>query len=350
MSDSMFYIESSEQITVVTPEKMIPLSKDNPSYDRVKDLIDAKDWDRALNILDVASAIRMYTGGKFWVNQDNLIVLDGEVLPHALSKRLLAFVDQELPTESLEKFWANVKRNPEPESVRDLYAFLEHNGIPITMEGKFLGYKYVQEYNGKEITTAADGETIIRPGDFVDCYTGKSFRNNPGDSPCMDREDVTFDRRTACAPGLHVAAWNYVKNNSLTVEVVVDPADVVSVPDDHDKEKMRCCRYTVVRLASDERNEVLVNEDGSPVESEKIVLDELEKALKAACSFLETEETPGESLTSPGGSQETPCIYCGFNEDECLCSDDEEDEDEDDWEEDDEEDEDIWDDDEDDWV
>ena len=68
----------------------------------------------------------------------------------------------------------------------------------------------------------------------------------------MERCLVSDDFRVHCGAGLHVAtlayAQDYGNSESLIVIVKVNPADVVSVPEDYGCQKVRCCKYEVLSV------------------------------------------------------------------------------------------------------
>jgi hypothetical protein len=62
----------------------------------------------------------------------------------------------------------------------------------------------------------------------------------------MARDLVNDDRNSACSVGLHVGTFGYAESFAEQMLVVlVDPADVVSVPTDSNAQKMRVCRLYV---------------------------------------------------------------------------------------------------------
>jgi hypothetical protein len=66
----------------------------------------------------------------------------------------------------------------------------------------------------------------------------------------MPRSEVEWDPTVGCHRGLHVGTWDYAYGfaQGAVMEVHVNPRDVVSVPTDSDAAKVRCCRYTIVRV------------------------------------------------------------------------------------------------------
>ena len=62
----------------------------------------------------------------------------------------------------------------------------------------------------------------------------------------MKRERVTFDRNTTCSSGLHLCSFGYMKFGEKLLLCEVHPRDIVSIPTDYNKSKLRCCQYTVL--------------------------------------------------------------------------------------------------------
>lgn len=136
---------------------------------------------------------------------------------------------------------------------------------------------------GEQITEEIEISPRLR---FVDRYSG-TIDNSIGETPEMDRDEVVFNPNRTCAEGLHVASFEYLphygasgnnlsapegttwgemsaneifeavrtQNSDPVVEVLVHPADVVSVPTDYNRQKMRTCRYHVHSLVNGERDE-----------------------------------------------------------------------------------------------
>jgi len=208
------------------------VSRDDARYPQVKSLLDKQRFDELPQIVDRSTQIVEYTKGKFLV-RNGVVIIDEESLPETLSDKLLQLIDANEDTTALERFWQNLRQNPSEDSRRDLFAFLRANKIPITMNGCFIAYKKV------------------RPN-YKDCRTGR-ISNKPGQIVKMERNRVDADRNRTCSSGLHVAAFSYADRFQAgrMLEVEVNPRDVVAVPPDYNEQKMRVCRYRVIRIASD---------------------------------------------------------------------------------------------------
>lgn len=133
--------------------------------------------------------------------------------------------------EHFENFWKRCLANPNPNSVMRLFDFLKAEKIQIMKDGCFIAYK------------------AIRP-DYLDYYS-QSIDNHPGKIITMNRKEVVYDPDEGCSFGLHCGALdyanNYGDNDRIIVCVKVDPADVVSVPKDFSYQKIRTCKYEVIK-------------------------------------------------------------------------------------------------------
>lgn len=121
-------------------------------------------------------------------------------------------------------------KNPNVDSIDDMFRFLAHNSLPITKEGNFIAYKLVRE-------------------DYKDIYTG-TFDNSVGSEPSMPREMCEYDRSVTCSRGLHFCSKEYLPyygdSNSRIMVLEIDPSDVVSIPIDYNNAKGRACRYKII--------------------------------------------------------------------------------------------------------
>ena len=207
----------------------------DPRYDKVKDCLIHKDLEQVKEILVNFPDLNH---SDLEVINDEYVKLDGEILPDALSMRLIQYMKEDLPYDSLIKFARKLRQNPSLNSRRMLYAFLEHNGHPITKDGNFIAYRGVTE-------------------DFKDQRT-KKFDNSVGSTCEMPRSEVDDNPNNTCSNGLHVACHSYAQGFSdQVVEVEVDPIDVVCVPNDYNGTKMRVCKFKVVAVSKGIRNETV---------------------------------------------------------------------------------------------
>lgn len=179
-------------------------------------------------------------------SKGNVVVKDGEFLvrgvkvPAELGRKIQKFIDEGLPFQPLIKFAEKLQDNPSYRAVNELFQFLEKNDHPFTENGNFIAYKRVK-------------------ADFKDIHSG-TFDNTPGTLVSVPRNRVDEDSTRTCSHGLHVANWNYAhtqfgsdnRDTDIMLEVEVNPADVVAIPNDYNQAKMRVCRYQVLGVVENE--------------------------------------------------------------------------------------------------
>lgn len=234
------YIITSRTVIVNYNNETHTVDKGTTEFDQIVACLKDKNYDEIPNIVNASLRLKKYSNDTFYV-KDGVVCMDGEELPSQLSDRILSFEKEGLPYEPLVKFWQRLKKNVSYRARNQLFNFLEHNGHPITDDGCFIAYKGITS-------------------DFKDCHT-QTFDNSVGSVVTMPREQVDDDPNHTCSSGLHVASYNYAHSyyggsaSGVTVEVKVDPADVVAVPVDYNGEKMRVCKYEVIGVSKGERAE-----------------------------------------------------------------------------------------------
>ena len=187
-----------------------------------------------------AQAVQIYSQGRVRVSQGQ-VTLDGQPMPRCLETRILALMRDGLPFTYLVNFFDRLRANSSNRAVEELYAFLEHTGIPITKDGHFLAYKGVQEnrYSVTENPTTRVLQGTVTPEGHI--------WNGDGCTIEVVRQDVDDNCTRTCSHGLHVGSYEYASLwGDVRVVVEVDPADVVSVPIDSDRQKVRVCKYKVL--------------------------------------------------------------------------------------------------------
>jgi hypothetical protein len=245
------HTRSKNAVTIFFTDKLpVSISAQSPYFSQIVMGLASGQIENLESLLDKAKMVKTYTKGKFSVAEGQ-VILNGEALPKTLSNMLFKFIDAGQNTDHLESFWNKLSQNPLDSAKQSLYDWIDANRITIAEDGDFIAYKSIRS-------------------DFKDTYSGK-FDNSPGKIVEIPREDVDHDRDTTCSRGLHVAQWDYAHNvygrgnQSITVEVKVNPRDVVAVPNDYNNQKMRVCRYEVIQVVGQPTNTVVYGiEDSAP--------------------------------------------------------------------------------------
>ena len=237
-------VDDGEEVTVLvidsggTPHAARP---DHPNYERIlsgvetgADIIDlfhpdafiAKKFERLTERITVRN-------GK--------VYLDGDEIDNVLTKQIIKFMDEGVEDwKPLAQFFEKLAANPLEHSRNELYGFIRNAGLTLTDEGDIVAYKGVHKRDGSYVSDRS-GKAI------VDGQPHEGQIPNPiGAVIEMPRSEVRHDPRQACHVGLHVAKFGFAKtfaSTNTTLEVHINPRDVVSVPNGGDK--MRVCRYKI---------------------------------------------------------------------------------------------------------
>lgn len=178
-------------------------------------------------------------GGRFAVVDDK-IFFDAKLDVSFLATTIRRYVAEGRDTANLVKFAERLDLNPSHRSREQLYGWTMAKDLTINEDGLIVAYKGVSEDHYSIHSGAAYVNGVLIEG---------KIPNEVGSVITMDRRDVSDDFNDGCSTGLHVGNWGYASTfGPVTLQVLVDPADVVSVPRDSYYQKLRCCRYEVVAV------------------------------------------------------------------------------------------------------
>jgi hypothetical protein len=112
-------------------------------------------FDRAKAFEKQVKDINIKVGGnQLSVTRKNgafVVKYNDEELGGVVVDRIIQFMDEGLPVDSLAKFVMRLMANPSYNSRKQLYSFLEALKMPITCEGTFLACKGVREEDRKSV-------------------------------------------------------------------------------------------------------------------------------------------------------------------------------------------------------
>lgn len=183
------------------------------------------------------------------------VYFDNEPMDNVLSQHILRSMNEGTADhQHLIAFWENIAANPSQESREELMTWLSAADFTITVDGLIVGYKGLNA----DFTSIFSGPGIVNGVEF-----NGNIPNNIGSVIEMNRTKVDPDRRRECSYGMHVGTWAYASKFSrgAVVAVHVNPRDIVSVPLDCKGQKMRVCRYVVVRQVTSEYGKSVLTDD-----------------------------------------------------------------------------------------
>ena len=245
--------------------KPVKVEKTAPEYNRLIaafDLPESEQEDAITKIIQ--QKVGKYSKDGFTISPVE-VTFEDERLPSALANKVRSIAREGLPLKLFVNFWKNLQANPSANSVRQLYDFLSYRELPITEDGCFIAYKGVQR-NGY----SCHGNTRTKVLQGIVDDSGK-IENNIGDTIEVLRRDVDDNRGNGCSYGLHVGSLEYAESFSQgkLLIVKINPADVVSVPQDCSCQKCRVSKYQILDAYETEITNAVTDEDGNPIMSEE---------------------------------------------------------------------------------
>lgn len=188
------------------------------------------------------------------IEKSNLLTLEGEIIywkevselsmPTELVKAVLDAEEQrdKVRIDTYRNFWTLMGLNPDEKCRKNLFWFLERNGLIISKCGFFIAYRNVVPTKDADVyTDAHSGTTKIEIGKVV----------------TIPREECDNNSDVTCSRGLHLGARTWLKQNyygSQGLVCLCNPADVVAVPKLDHYGKLRTCAYLPIEKAQFDNN------------------------------------------------------------------------------------------------
>jgi hypothetical protein len=226
-------IYTNNNITVTRGDETKTLSTGDELFDKCVNLWKQKDFNGLIDTLWSTKKVVENAYEKYGFKvRDGVVFVNDKPIVDSLAKRIVEYANKGLSPDRLLKFWDRLVKNPSYWCVQSLFDFLDRNRCPINDDGRFMAFKAVTR-------------------DFKDKYT-KTVDNRPGTKvKPFERNQVDDDKQKQCSFGYHVGSASYVRGFGVSgdkfIEVLVDPADVVSIPEDVNQDKIRVCTYEVVK-------------------------------------------------------------------------------------------------------
>jgi hypothetical protein len=213
---------------------------DYPDADEIRDLADPS-LTVAKHLTPLSERVAVAGGTVFF---------DGDPVESVLTDHILRILEEDGDWRALVNFLEKLAANPVPHSQHRLYGWLSARDFTIADDGDFIAYKGVVRDSEGTLRSLHSGPGIVN-GERVN----GQLDNTPGNLVEIERSYVEADPAVGCSNGLHAGTFDYAQgyaSRGATVAVKVNPRDVVSVPTDSGDEKVRVCRYEVLRIASEE--------------------------------------------------------------------------------------------------
>lgn len=285
---------TNDTITVTYKGEPHTVRKGAANFLVLKKALLEESWDEVPKFLEQKTALTTWAKGRFTVAGDTFSY-DGQEIPTSINERIVKMAARGEDPSPLFKFWERLAKNPSWRSVQQLYTFLVHEGIPLTLDGCFLAYKSVRR-------------------NYLDHHSG-TVENRPGKVIEMPRNQISDDPKEACHVGFHVGALSYAQSFGSDDRIIlvckVDPENVVCVPYDESQRKMRVCKYFVVGHYGAQLPDTTIGHEDLPPENEDE--DQQETTAEDDAKLCECGHSHGDHSDDDSSCDE--CEDCtGFEE------------------------------------
>lgn len=261
--NQLSYINVNGTFTVVLGNNQPhTFDSSHPEYLNLVECVKVGDIDELERLIDVGTVVDNWSQGivRF---ENGVLTYEGEAVPLPQAKTTINMIKQGFDCTAMVNFLSQEYNNPSRSSREQGYEFLAKKGITICADGYVAGYKGVAIHDGPDFVDLM-GRTVTA-GDYVDKYTGKSYRNNIGDHNTMPRRRVQDDPNIGCGEGLHIGTYEYAQNwagpEGAVILVKFSPEHIVSVPKDHSFEKLRVCDYHIVGESRGQIEDLIYDEE-----------------------------------------------------------------------------------------
>jgi hypothetical protein len=294
------YIVQGSNITVVIGTTPHTVSKSHIAYNKLLNAIKAGDWETVQNIIEPKKAVINFGQGNIEIQGDQ-IFWKGREMHNALTKRMVAMIQEDFPVEPLVAFMENLMENPSKRAVNELYGFLEKNTLPITSDGCFLAYKKVRA----DYLDCHSGTVLNKPAAYMTDEDTAALEEAVGKNSevtvavedgvtvvSMERNLVDDDQNRTCSTGLHFCSKDYLSvfGGDRIVILKINPRDVVSIPNDYNDSKGRCARYEIVdEIDKDKADEAFAKSVQEAAEKEASTLTP-EKLVEALNQLIASQK------------------------------------------------------------
>lgn len=240
--------EGHRSLTILLPgQSPIVVNGDHPHYAELVRLVDKGTAEEVNRLANPGQEIgdRFRALSKRLTIHGSTIFFDGDPVHNSLTTHIVRCLSEKGDWKPLVNFFERIQTNPNERSREQLFEWLQRRDFTITEDGHVIAYKGVKPATEKDKYLSVNQGPAIVDGVNV----SGAVPNNPGSVVEFPRSKVDDNPNASCSTGLHVGDFTYANDfGDITLKVLVDPRDVVSVPKDSDAAKVRCCRYEVIEV------------------------------------------------------------------------------------------------------
>jgi hypothetical protein len=244
MSDLIHHLVINNDSSTITftdgADSVVVSSDDSWAYSRALNAVhDGTSFEEVRDMVSGESTVITGLSDRISVSSGGTVIFDGEPIHSAVADSLVRYHREGRDVSGIVQFMERAANNPSTESRDQLWNWLGVKGLEVNADGYIIGYKALNQ----DMTSIHTGTAFVNGVK----YNGH-IPNELGTTVTMPRDKVDSDANSSCSHGLHIGTLDFANgfggHNCNVVVLLVDPADVVSVPSS-DHSKMRSCGYIV---------------------------------------------------------------------------------------------------------
>jgi len=256
------FMQTDKGVTVFVDGRPVVFHASHSHYAELIQAIDDDDDGRVRELVDVRNTVTRMSFGRIQI-LENTVLVDDRPMTGRLIERILDLARR--GSKAINGYVAFLDRlmdNPSKRAVDELYGFVEACDLPVTEDGHLLAYRFVgEDYMDSFSSTVLNKPAVSMTDAELELFSTPQVGGREGEVTIQvvngqtviscPRNAVDEDKNRTCSAGLHFCSYGYlpsygVRTGYRVIVVKIDPADVVAIPADHQNQKGRTCRYTIV--------------------------------------------------------------------------------------------------------
>jgi hypothetical protein len=265
MSSKPAYLITPAGISLFLAGVLSVIPTDHPNYAKILDALKNEDFGAIPALSDLRTSVRNFLAtDKDFALVNDLITFKGTPYSPAITSKVLAMIDAGHSADPIFKFLRKVEQNPSAAARNELLLFCVANGFLIDLDGNIVAYKSVQEsyrdiHSGRVFYKPVSLMTDAEKAEYATAKTAGNVTMQIVDGELqvsMPRNAVDDDRDRTCSYGLHFASHEYAstwagRGSHRLLVMLVNPANVVSIPSDYNNQKGRAAVVTPIAEIGD---------------------------------------------------------------------------------------------------
>ena len=274
------FITTALGLNIILNNESRLVPTDHEHYQTILDGLRAGNFE-VVNLIDEKkNKLKEFIGE---INEVDFQISHGELLHRGkpyenevVTKQIFDMIDKGYSPQPLVRLLEKVESNPNPNSVKDFWTFMNNTGLAISDDGDALAFKYVTKVSDMSDGDDRKARLVTMGAEYTDSHSRK-FDYTPGKIASVPRHECPYEPGNDCGVGLHIGDLSYVRNSSHILALKFSPADVTSIGTGESR-KIRVARFQALHIVNpDHLNEAGYKEPVYSVKDGKMTYSDYQK-------------------------------------------------------------------------